>query len=71
MVISPNLKIVFRLLTHIFLRIYAASHPKYRKELEKRLPWLGIRENDTDSSSDCRSQVSQITDGQEKPQQPI
>lgn len=24
--------------------VYAASHPKYRGELEKRLPWLGIRE---------------------------
>ncbi|XP_037958597.1 opsin Rh5 [Teleopsis dalmanni] len=24
--------------------VYAASHPKYRLELERRLPWLGIRE---------------------------
>lgn len=52
-------------------RIYAASHPKYRKELEKRLPWLGITENDSDVSSECRSQVSAVTEGGEKPQQPI
>lgn len=24
--------------------VYATSHPKYRLELERRLPWLGIRE---------------------------
>ncbi|XP_073821216.1 opsin Rh5-like [Musca autumnalis] len=27
--------------------VYAASHPKYRAELERRLPWLGIRERNT------------------------
>ena len=34
--------------------VYAASHPKYRAELERRLPWLGVREknNATSSASD-------------------
>lgn len=25
--------------------VYAISHPRYRAALEKRLPWLGIRED--------------------------
>ncbi|XP_063698456.1 opsin-3-like [Culicoides brevitarsis] len=51
--------------------IYAASHPKYRKELEKRMPWLGIRENDSDVGSEARSQVSNMTESCEKANQPI
>ncbi|XP_037821626.1 opsin Rh5 [Lucilia sericata] len=31
--------------------VYAASHPKYRAELEKRLPWLGITERNSAPSS--------------------
>lgn len=38
--------------------VYAISHPRYRAELEKKLPWLGIREDlketggeDTNSNS--------------------
>jgi r-opsin len=33
--------------------IYAISHPRYRQALEKRVPWLGIRENmnEVDSKS--------------------
>ncbi|KAH8282862.1 hypothetical protein KR054_010378 [Drosophila jambulina] len=31
--------------------VYATSHPKYRLELERRLPWLGIREKQNVSGS--------------------
>lgn len=31
--------------------VYATSHPKYRLELERRLPWLGIRERQSGSGS--------------------
>lgn len=31
--------------------VYAASHPKYRAELENRLPWLGIKERSVAASS--------------------
>lgn len=31
--------------------VYAAGHPKYRLELEKRLPWLGIQESKKRSPS--------------------
>nr|XP_023013026.1 opsin-2-like [Leptinotarsa decemlineata] len=31
--------------------IYAISHPRYRVELQKRLPWLAIKENDTQSTA--------------------
>lgn len=43
--------------------IYAISHPRYRQELEKRLPWLGIREtcDDNSSSSDTKSAISTAT----------
>uniref|UniRef100_A0A336LM83 CSON004889 protein n=1 Tax=Culicoides sonorensis TaxID=179676 RepID=A0A336LM83_CULSO len=51
--------------------IYAASHPKYRQELEKRLPWLGIKEVESDYGSESRSQVSNCNDDDEKPEQPI
>lgn len=35
--------------------VYAISHPKYRMELEKRVPWLGITEKSvsgTESTGD-------------------
>ncbi|XP_030384580.1 opsin Rh5 [Scaptodrosophila lebanonensis] len=31
--------------------VYATSHPKYRLELERRLPWLGIRERQVSTGS--------------------
>ncbi|KAH8390897.1 hypothetical protein KR215_001447 [Drosophila sulfurigaster] len=31
--------------------VYATSHPKYRLELERRLPWLGIREKQTGTAA--------------------
>ncbi|CAD7086067.1 unnamed protein product [Hermetia illucens] len=34
--------------------VYAISHPRYRMELEKRLPWIGIRETSvSDNKSVC------------------
>nr|QWV42623.1 ultraviolet sensitive opsin 1 [Trirhabda eriodictyonis] len=36
--------------------IYAISHPKYRQELQKRLPWLGVNE-----SSDTQSTATEAT----------
>lgn len=43
--------------------IYAISHPRYRQELEKRLPWLGIRESldENSSVSDTKSTISLAT----------
>ncbi|XP_055379315.1 opsin-3-like [Condylostylus longicornis] len=39
--------------------VYAVAHPKYRAELEKRLPWLGIREKElTAPSKDSQSTKS-------------
>nr|QWV42679.1 ultraviolet sensitive opsin [Pempsamacra sp. CRS 2021] len=31
--------------------VYAISHPKYRIELQKRLPWLAIKESESDTQS--------------------
>ncbi|CAG9087213.1 unnamed protein product [Plutella xylostella] len=31
--------------------VYAINHPRYRAELQKRLPWMGVREADPDSVS--------------------
>lgn len=39
--------------------IYAISHPRYRAELEKRIPWLGIRES-TDNGS-CNGEETSVT----------
>ncbi|EDV99310.1 opsin Rh5 [Drosophila grimshawi] len=38
--------------------VYATSHPKYRLELERRLPWLGIREKQYASSGSTGGQES-------------
>nr|QWV42709.1 ultraviolet sensitive opsin [Brachypeplus habecki] len=38
--------------------IYAISHPRYRVELQKRLPWLAIKESD---GSDTRSTGTEVT----------
>nr|AAD34223.1 rhodopsin [Papilio glaucus] len=35
--------------------VYAINHPRYRAELQKRLPWLGVREQDPDSVSTSNS----------------
>lgn len=38
--------------------VYAISHPKYRQELERRLPWLGIKEaSDNVSNTDSKQTV--------------
>ncbi|XP_058449627.1 opsin-3 [Malaya genurostris] len=38
--------------------VYAISHPKYREELERRVPWLGIREEpDNVSTTDSKQTV--------------
>lgn len=38
--------------------VYAISHPRYRLELQKRLPWLAINEK---SLSDTASRVTEVT----------
>nr|ALH22350.1 UV-sensitive opsin [Photuris sp. 2 GJM-2015] len=40
--------------------VYALSHPRYRLELQKRLPWLAIKE---DAVSDAQSMVTTTTAG--------
>ncbi|KAH9638973.1 hypothetical protein HF086_000899 [Spodoptera exigua] len=35
--------------------VYAINHPRYRAELQKRLPWMGVREQDPDSVSTSTS----------------
>ncbi|XP_029717700.2 opsin-3 [Aedes albopictus] len=38
--------------------VYAISHPKYRQELERRLPWMGIKEpGDNISTTDSKQTV--------------
>nr|ABD64153.1 blue-sensitive rhodopsin [Agriades glandon] len=39
--------------------VYAINHPKYRAELTKRLPWLGVREKDPDTASSSSTATSQ------------
>ncbi|XP_013192766.2 opsin-3 [Amyelois transitella] len=38
--------------------VYAINHPRYRAELQKRLPWMGVREQDPDSVSTTTSVVT-------------
>ncbi|XP_013117651.2 opsin Rh5 [Stomoxys calcitrans] len=38
--------------------VYAASHPKYRAELERRIPWLGVRERNVSPSVTSGDNVS-------------
>lgn len=40
--------------------IYAASHPKYRLELEKRVPWLGIKEKNIPHDNESKSTTSDV-----------
>lgn len=39
--------------------VYAISHPKYRIELQKRLPWLAISEKE-DKVADTTSAVTEV-----------
>lgn len=39
--------------------VYAISHPKYRIELQKRLPWLAIIEKE-DKLADTASAVTEV-----------
>ncbi|CAK1550623.1 unnamed protein product [Leptosia nina] len=39
--------------------VYAINHPRYRAELEKRLPWMGIKEADPDTQSTNASTTTQ------------
>lgn len=41
--------------------VYAISHPRYRIELQKRLPWLAISEPDPVKATDSASQGSEVT----------
>ncbi|XP_058819991.1 opsin-3-like [Topomyia yanbarensis] len=46
--------------------VYAISHPKYREELERRIPWMGIREeadniSTTDSKQTVVSDANKVT----------
>lgn len=44
--------------------VYAISHPKYRQELEQRVPWLGIRdEPDNASNTDSKNTVLADSEG--------
>lgn len=40
--------------------VYAASHPKYRAQLEKRVPWLGITEKNLPTETDTKSTASDV-----------
>ena len=40
--------------------VYAASHPKYRLQLEKRVPWLGITEKNLPTESENKSTTSDV-----------
>lgn len=39
--------------------VYAINHPRYRAELQKRLPWMGVREADPDSVSSASGATAQ------------
>jgi r-opsin len=41
--------------------IYAISHPRYRAVLEKRVPWMGIRETLPDETKSNASNVTSAT----------
>jgi r-opsin len=41
--------------------VYAISHPRYRQVLEKKVPWLGIKEDLIENTSDTKSTVSTTT----------
>nr|ADN96745.1 blue-sensitive visual pigment [Dryas iulia] len=39
--------------------VYAINHPRYRAELQKRVPWMGVREADPDSVSTSSGATAQ------------
>nr|BAP11264.1 B-sensitive opsin [Graphium sarpedon] len=41
--------------------VYAINHPRYRAELQKRVPWLGVREQDPDAVSTSSAATAQST----------
>lgn len=41
--------------------IYAISHPRYRAVLEKRVAWLGIKEDSRESRSETKSTVTELS----------
>ncbi|XP_065334809.1 opsin-3-like [Cloeon dipterum] len=41
--------------------VYAISHPKFREQMHKRLPWLISEERSSSKASDTTSQASNIT----------
>ncbi|XP_038216351.1 opsin-3-like [Zerene cesonia] len=42
--------------------VYAINHPRFRVELEKRVPWMGVREPDPDAQSSTGSAVTNSAD---------
>lgn len=58
----------FEILINIYY-IYIYNQFIYRQELQKRLPWMGVREPDTDSVSSNTGNVSTTTTVAE-PKQP-
>ncbi|XP_055906390.1 opsin Rh5 [Eupeodes corollae] len=40
--------------------VYAVSHPKYRLQLEKRVPWLGITEKNIPQETESKSTTSDV-----------
>lgn len=38
--------------------VYAISHPRYRLELQKKLPWLAITEKDVETTSTATESTS-------------
>jgi r-opsin len=41
--------------------VYAISHPRYRQVLEKKVPWLGIKESMNETNSENKSIVTSAT----------
>jgi r-opsin len=41
--------------------VYAISHPRYRQVLEKRVPWLGIKEDLNETNGDRKSIATTAT----------
>jgi hypothetical protein len=48
--------------------VYAMNHPKYRLELEKRFPWMGIKEKMVVASDDASGAVSAVVNMKEEEQ---
>lgn len=46
-----------QIIRNVIHRVYAISHPRYRSVLEKKCPWLGIKE-DLHENTDAKSAVT-------------